>query len=414
MSNPPVPTGAPAPRVLFLAPVEPWCRENGSSVIIADLLQGLSTVGGIELLPVFLREPPPGCRARPVAGLPSLQLSLHGVPRWVSMVKAIATGSSPMRLRFRNRQVARQVMRTLREQRFSPTLIHVEHLPLVDIGLALGRTFGCPVVYREHNVEAQLLDRRLGYRGRLARLVLHRMARAEAKAIEASQLTLCISDVDLAWVRAHAPRARAELFPCSLQLERYHEFAGHRRSAHPQIAFAGGLDWAPNETGLHWFVERVLPRVTAALPGSRLAVLARGAAQRAWLRSHPAIHLLDENSDARALFASSSVSIAPLLQGGGVRIKIPESLALGCPVVATTIGAEGHEFPGLTRTDNAADFADACIRHLHQPASAEARRAMFLAVEARHGTTVLAPRLVELWSSLLRTGERPTPAMEFA
>lgn len=398
----------PIPRVLFIAPVEPWCRENGSSVIIADLLEGLGAVGGAEMFPVFLRHPPPGCNGRTPDGFAGIQLGLEGVPRWYSILKAIALRSTPIRMRFANRTVARLLVRTVKERGFVPSVVHVEHLPLVDMGLHVARTFACPLVYRAHNVEAQLLERRLSVRGPVARALLRNMARGEAQAIEASRLTLCISEVDLAWVRARAPTANAELFPCSLLLDRY-DAVPDARTAEPQMAFVGGLDWAPNESGLRWFVDHVLPILAPAFPNVRLlAVLARGAATRPWLASNPAVRIVDDTSDARALFASSWMSIAPLLQGGGVRIKIPESLALGCPVVATTIGAEGHELPGLTRTDNPVEFAKACADHLTRRPDADSRRQLRAAVETRYGATVLAKRLVERWTGLQRSSQTTT------
>ncbi|MGH7676976.1 MAG: glycosyltransferase [Gemmatimonadaceae bacterium] len=390
------------PRVLFVAPVEPWCRENGSSLIIADMLEGLRQAGGADMLPVFLRRPPAGCHAQVPSGYDGIQLGLEGVPRWVSIVKALALRSSPIRMRFANRKVARLLIRTVKERGFAPTIVHVEHLPLVDMGLAVARAFDCPLVYRSHNVEAQLLERRMTVRGPLARMVLRHMARAEADALDRCDLTLCISDVDLAWARAHAPSANVKLFPCSLLVDRYDAFGAGGKSREPQIGFAGGLDWAPNENGLQWFVEKALPRITAAVPGARLAVLARGATTRPWLTTNPAIRILDDRSDARELFASSWVSIAPLLQGGGVRIKIPESLALGCPVVATTIGAEGHDLPGLTRADEPEAFAAACAGHL-RAVPAESRAQLRAAVDARHGATVLARQLLGYWTELLRS-----------
>jgi glycosyltransferase involved in cell wall biosynthesis len=104
--------------------------------------------------------------------------------------------------------------------------------------------------------------------------------------------------------------------------------------------------------------------------------------------------------DAAELFASSRVSIAPLFQGGGVRIKIPESLILGCPVVATTIGAEGHDLPGITRTDDPAAFADACSTHLSQAATPASTDALRAGVAARYEASIVGRRLVTLWSEL--------------
>jgi len=56
-----------------------------------------------------------------------------------------------------------------------------------------------------------------------------------------------------------------------------------------------------------------------------------------------------------------------LLTGGGTRLKILESLALGTPVVSTRKGAEGLDLvPGrdILIADEPADFADAVRRVL--------------------------------------------------
>jgi polysaccharide biosynthesis protein PslH len=389
------------PRVLFLAPVEPWCRENGSSVIIADLLDGLTTRSTAHELRVFLRRPPDGCRPHEPLGDRGIQLGLRTIPRWLSIVQALAMRSTPIRLRFDNRAVAEEVIRTVRGASFAPEVIHVEHLPLVDIGIAVAREFGAPLVYRAHNIEAQLLERRMTFRGPLANGLLRYMIRAEREAIEACDLTLCISDLDLEWVRRHAPQASARFFACALRLDRYDAFAAEPKAAVPQIGFAGGLDWAPNERGLRWFMEEVFPLIVQRVPTVKLAVVARSASDRPWLASHPSVEIMDHRADVRTLFARSWVSVAPLLQGGGVRIKIPESLALGCPVVSTSIGAEGHDLPGLSRADEPDAFARACAAALQTiPTRADYAR-LRAAVEARHGATVLAAQLLEAWQQVL-------------
>jgi polysaccharide biosynthesis protein PslH len=398
------------PRVLFLAPVEPWCRENGSSVITADVLEGLARNSSVHLLPVFLRQPPSGYEKKaPVAAFGAgVQLDLQGLPRWASVARALALQSSPMRVRFANGRAARRVLELLKTRGFAPSIVHVEHLPLVDIGRQIAQAFRVPLVYRAHNIEAQLWSRRLGVNGRLGAAIAKYLAKTEAAAVHACNLTLCISDVDLAWVRTHAPRADAEVLPPALLVERYQLTRAEYATADPQIAFVGGLEWTPNEVGLRWFVDHVLPMVLREVPNAKLAVLARGAADRTWLSTNAAVRILPSEAHAPSLFASSKVSLAPLLQGGGVRIKILESLALGCPVVATSIGAEGLEFAALTRTDDPTAFAAACCRHLKEPADGAARARLRAAVNEHHGARVVAQRLIDSWTGLL--GQSLPPA----
>lgn len=397
------------PRVLYLAPVEPWCRENGSSVITADLLDALARKASVEILPVFLRHPPAGYDKKPPTEDFGVQLGLEGLPRWASVARALAGRTSPMRVRFANGRAARLVLQTLRARNFIPTVIHVEHLPLVDIGLQLARVFRVPIVYRAHNIEAQLWSRRLGVGGKLGGAIARYLERSEAAAVRACDLTLCISDVDLAWVNAHVANARADLLPPALLVERYDAVLPQQPASDAQIAFVGGLEWTPNEVGLRWFVDHVLPIVLQRVPQAKLAVLARGAADRPWLREHPAIRILPPEANAPSLFATSQLSLAPLLQGGGVRIKILESLAIGCPVVATSIGGEGLELPGLTKTDEPAAFAAACVQHLETHADRALRARQRNVVNQQHGAAVVADKLVDNWLRLSRHSLQPEP-----
>lgn len=397
-----------APRVLFLAPFEPWCRENGSSVVIADLLAGLASVAAADILPVFVRNPPPGASRRKAAALEGTTLGIEPLPKWFSVPAAVLTGRSPWwEMRFNDRGVARRIAEHARRSGFAPSLIHVEHLVLVDIGACLAREFDVPLVYRAHNIESQLWTRRLGDRGPLVAAFLRHLERRELAAVQRCDLTLCISEVDRAWVQGRAPHARVDVLPVGLTLDRFRQVAAEATVTN-QICFVGGLEWAPNEAGLRWFVDEVFPRVIAAEPDARLAVLARGATERPWLVDHPHITVMPGDTDAATLFASSRVSIAPLLDGGGVRVKILESLAAGCPVVATPIGGEGLVLRGLTHTDDPADYAAACLTRL-QTEGTESRAVAQASVLSHHEAAVVASKIIGFWSGLV-PGVRERPA----
>jgi glycosyltransferase involved in cell wall biosynthesis len=68
------------------------------------------------------------------------------------------------------------------------------------------------------------------------------------------------------------------------------------------------------------------------------------------------------------------VSVVPLRQGGGTRLKILESLAMGTPVVSTAKGAEGLDLVAerdLLIADAPDAFAAAVLRLLGDPALRE-------------------------------------------
>jgi glycosyltransferase involved in cell wall biosynthesis len=389
-----------ATRALFLSPFDPWCRENGSSVVIADLLEAVADVQDVELLPVFLRVPPAGLSSPGSRTVSGVTLGIEPLPKWFSVPLAVGTGRSPWwEVRFADRAVARRIARLAKSREFVPSVIHVEHLVLVPIGVHLARVFGCPLVYRAHNIESQLWGRRIGG-GMLKDGFIRHLERREARSMEACDLTLCISEVDLDWARTRAPRSNAEVQPVGLRLSRFRSRGGTADVVRNRIGFVGGLDWPPNEIGLRWFVTNVLPRMREELPDVTLAVLARGADTRPWLVEHPGVQVLAQDVDAATVFASSRVSIAPLLEGGGVRVKILESLAAGCPVVATSIGGEGLALSGLTHTDDPAEFTSACLRHTRGAVSTDSRDDIRAAVASKHGADVVARQLVDRWAAV--------------
>jgi polysaccharide biosynthesis protein PslH len=136
------------------------------------------------------------------------------------------------------------------------------------------------------------------------------------------------------------------------------------------ILFVGSLFYTPNLRGLVWFVREVLPRVRAALPEVTLKVIGQtlgreghGFSDWTW-KDAPGVELVGAVPDVAPYIRDAQIEICPILDGGGTRIKILESLAFAKPVVSTTLGAYGHpmgDAEGLLRRDDPARFADACV-----------------------------------------------------
>lgn len=94
------------------------------------------------------------------------------------------------------------------------------------------------------------------------------------------------------------------------------------------------------------------------------------------------------------------VIVVPLKAGGGTRIKIYEAMAMGVPVVSTTIGAEGLAVThgeDILIADDAAAFAAALLnlaqdRNISMKLAQKARSE----VELNHSWTKATRRFMEL------------------
>jgi glycosyltransferase involved in cell wall biosynthesis len=138
-----------------------------------------------------------------------------------------------------------------------------------------------------------------------------------------------------------------------------------------RIVFFGMLGYFPNVDGILHFWHNIWPHLARSNSSLELIVAGRSpTADICALASQPRITVIENPPDIRTIAAAASVSIAPLRLGAGTRMKILDSMALGLPVVSTSLGCEGLALEDgehiLVRDDPAA-FAGAILQLLKDP-----------------------------------------------
>ncbi len=137
------------------------------------------------------------------------------------------------------------------------------------------------------------------------------------------------------------------------------------------LLFVGHMGTQSNQAAVTYFVSEVLPilRAHGLRPKLSIVGLQPGSAVRA-LANDPEITVTGEVDDPLTYVRRSKVVLAPMVFGAGVQNKILEGMAMGKPVVTTTIGAEGLVATSgvhLVIADGAAAIADAVERLLNDP-----------------------------------------------
>jgi glycosyltransferase involved in cell wall biosynthesis len=102
------------------------------------------------------------------------------------------------------------------------------------------------------------------------------------------------------------------------------------------------MDWMPNEDGVRWFANEVLPLLRQRRPAVKFTVVGRDPNPdlRALGRAL-GIGVTGTVPDVRPYLARAGVVVVPLRIGGGTRLKIFEAMSMSKAVVSTTVGAEG-------------------------------------------------------------------------
>lgn len=139
----------------------------------------------------------------------------------------------------------------------------------------------------------------------------------------------------------------------------------------PQIGFVGTFVYWANCDGVRWFIDKVWPLILEKFPQTQLRLAGERGEK---LFNGRNIQALGWVADMEKEMANWSLTIVPVLAGGGTRIKILEAFSRKCPVVSTPLGAYGHDVEDeedLLIADSPRDFADNCLRILKNPAEGD-------------------------------------------
>lgn len=196
-------------------------------------------------------------------------------------------------------------------------------------------------------------------------------SRYEMKHYAEADLLLALSDTDAGVLRAFLPDVPCVLSPVATEVPAHVE-----RGPGHYVAMVGNFHHPPNVDGLAWLLDEIWPRVRARVPGAELRVAGPVCPPATPELEARGVRMLGFVDDIDRFFDEAAVSLAPYRFGGGVKIKVLEALARACPVVATTVGAEGLDLTDGQQLAIALDaerFAAAIVDVLLHPEPARRR-----------------------------------------
>lgn len=114
------------------------------------------------------------------------------------------------------------------------------------------------------------------------------------------------------------------------------------RAEQPTLLFCGAMDYAPNVDALRWYFGEMHSALLKRVPNLKVLIVGKApVAEVQAYASRPGVTVTGGVPDVRPYYRQAWMQMVPLRIGGGTRLKIPESLAMGTPVISTTIGAQG-------------------------------------------------------------------------
>jgi polysaccharide biosynthesis protein PslH len=135
-----------------------------------------------------------------------------------------------------------------------------------------------------------------------------------------------------------------------------------------RIIFTGNLTYFPNIDAIKYFVKEIFPMVLENEPDSMFYIVGQNPPRAIRKLMSKNIIVTGFVGDIIREYLKSSIAVAPIRFGAGSQFKILEALAIGLPVVTTSIAAEGiNSVNGeeVLTANNPKEFATAILQLFH-------------------------------------------------
>lgn len=385
------------PRLLFVSPRFLFPMDQGGKIRTGNILRGLK--GGA--FDVTLASPAPSDRER-------FKLDIEAAcdrfvswpergPSKLRRVLALASQLPVSAAMDRSATGSALVRQALEE---APEIVVVD-FPHAHV-LMPARINIASVMFT-HNVEAEIFERHAKRTTGIWRFVWadqrRKMARLEQNSLARYDSVVAVSDRDRDVLAKRYGLPVVEAIDTGVDLD---FFAMNPPDADPgsdggTLVFTATMSWAANVEGIHFLLDEVFPRLLQVRPNIRAVIIGRNPppslSEKVKDRGLK-VTLTGFVDDIRPYVAQANIYVIPLFVGSGTRIKAFEAMAMGRPVVSTTLGIEGLDVTdgeSFLRADDADAFAQSILMLLDN-ASMRARiaRTARRLMEDRFGWTRVA------------------------
>jgi len=288
-----------------------------------------------------------------------------------------------------------------------PDIVHIEGLFSAHLVKTIKHI---PCVLTEQNVESLNYD----HQRRLTNSVPRRLSGWiesqklfywERKMLLKHKACIAVSEDDACYLQDLVPHLSLYIIPNGVDASHFSPPDG-KETQRKGLLFFGNLGYRPNIDSLIFFVQEIFPAIKVQAPEVKLRIVGPNALPVITaMDGLPGIEFIGFVEDIRPYLWQAQVCIVPLRSGGGTRLKILEALAAGCPVVSTSIGAEGLDLidgQDLCIADDPENFANTALMLLEDPNQQERlRKTGQQTVTQKYDWGIIAPRLELVYESVI-------------
>ena len=240
---------------------------------------------------------------------------------------------------------------------FQPDIIVIDHITMFNYYRILKKKYRNAVfIYNSHNVEYANFTAEKGRRQFWVEL----RKSYEHELLRDCNATLCVSRYDIEDLKKEFCDCNNLLYAKPLI---YFESIRNENDIlkfSKNLLIVGSMNWYPNVRGIIWFIENVFAKLIIDDPEYKLYLV--GNKPMTELRDiaeqySPNIVLTGWVPDTDTYFRKCDISIVPVFEGTGAKIKVLESIGKSIPTICSSFAAKDYDVNDeLIIADNAEEF----------------------------------------------------------
>lgn len=233
---------------------------------------------------------------------------------------------------------------------------------------------------------------------KVIRLLYHYQTRNYARIYKALDMSIAVSSHQRDTVRSHCPDLDIVVIPYGIDTDYLRVV--EPETAFPSLIITGQMGGPRNRAAVLYFHNEIYPLIKAQVPQLKLYIVGSNPDKEILqLAADESVIVTGYVTDLRPHLSRAWVVVAPLQEGFGVKVRVLQAMAVGKPVVSTSMVTGGIDvLPGenIILADEPLEFAKRVIellndQQLRERIGAKAR----LLMETNHSWENLTDRLNE-------------------
>ncbi len=257
--------------------------------------------------------------------------------------------------------------------------IDIVHFDSLYLSCYLNDSKGVATALTVHNVESQRMFSLVSATENKVKRMFYfsqanRIRNYEKKICHKFDICLTMSDDDMQNLREINFAGRFDVVPNGVDINIF--CPGKVKPESNRMLWVGGMEQMWSMGSMDYFCDEVFPKIYREVNHIRFTAIGKRPTKKliGLARKYDGVEVLGFVNDIKEYFYRATVFVAPIISGGGTKLKVLNALAMGKAVVTTSVGAEGIEVTdneNIIIADDPETFAEKTVELLRNPEMVE-------------------------------------------